>query len=166
MSSQAGAEADATAEVRAHQEAQEQAAAGLWLVAGTAAGRQSANYSVTAGQDQPTEPGCSASTDVHDVSQHQLYRECARRGCCPAEWRFRLRYSLRFRFRVARIGPAVTSLICHRRHHRSRLFDCTRCRQAPIPRSFRNRQYLWQFFQNGGGSEALRERFSQRLCSC
>jgi len=67
FSSQAGTEADATAKVRAYQEAKEQATAGFQFVARAAAGRQSADYSVAAGQDQPTEPGCSTSTDVHDV---------------------------------------------------------------------------------------------------
>jgi len=49
FSSQAGAEADATAEVRAYQEAQEQTAAGFRFIAGAAAGRQSTNYSIAAG---------------------------------------------------------------------------------------------------------------------
>jgi len=68
FSSQAGTEADATAEVRAYQETKEQATAGFQFVARAAAGRQSADHSVATGQDQPTEPGYSASTSANSNS--------------------------------------------------------------------------------------------------
>lgn len=101
---QAGPQADATAEVRAHQETQEQVATGLRYVAGSrAAGRESTDHPVAAGQSQPIEAERSTSSDLHVVRQLQLDRVCRH----PAERRLGLGHGLRLRFRVARIRPAV-----------------------------------------------------------
>lgn len=101
---QAGPEDDATAKVRAHQEAQEPESTGFRAVARSASG-QSANHSVAAGQSQPDQQsGRSTSTNVHDVRQ-------LRRVQRPAK-RLRLGYGVRLRLRVERICSAVDNS-CH-----------------------------------------------------
>lgn len=101
---QAGPEDDATAEVRAYQEAQEPAGAGFRTVARSASG-QSADHSVAAGQGQPTEPGRSTSTNVYDVRQLRHIQRPAKR--------LRLGYGVWFRLCVARIRPTLKIVIVY-----------------------------------------------------